>query len=144
MLVVVVATGQRSGEQMLGENHSRARTVAVRSMAALADAIETIAGSHDPCIRRGTLQILAEVLEYRRVFRRERRKVVDRFVDARRQARRRDVVPQNSAIDYLREKRRLRNKISHQARDILLPLRRERLLIARPAAESNDDYFPLP
>jgi hypothetical protein len=53
-------------------------------------------------------------------------------------------MPQDSAINDLREKRGLRNQFPHQVRDILLTFRRKCLLITRTAAEGNHDDFSLP
>src|SRR5580692_3746559 len=82
MFVVRAAAWGCRGQQMLGQNHASAQAWAVRTVTALTDAIETVARCNDPRIGRWAFQILAEVLEGGRMFRRERRKVVDGFVDA--------------------------------------------------------------
>ena len=48
----------------------------------------------------------------------------------------------NSAINDLREEGGLRNQFPHQMRNIFLPFRRKRFLVARASAEGNDDHLP--
>src|SRR5260370_1770226 len=77
------------------------------------------------------------------MLRRKRSKIVDRLVDPRGQAGGSHVVPQDSAVHHLRKKCRLRNQLPHQVRNILLPLRRKRLLIPRPPDKRDDDNLLL-
>src|SRR5712692_5445875 len=143
MLVIGSAARHRRGQQMFRQNHARAQTWPVRAIIALPYAIETVARSHYPGVRGRPLQIFAKILENGGVFRRQRSKIVDRLVDPGSQAGRSDVVPQNPAIHHLRKKSRLRNQLPHQVRNILLPLRRKRLLIPRPAPKRDDDNLLL-
>src|SRR5258706_11931720 len=68
MLVVCAAAGGRRAQQMLGQNLSCSQAWTVGAMAAFSNAIEAVARSNDPGIGGGTLQVLAEVFEHRRVF----------------------------------------------------------------------------
>src|SRR4029077_6889270 len=115
----------------------------VRAMTAFTNPIETVAGSDHPRIRRWTLQILAKVFEDR--WRRwgHRGKVIESFVYPGRQTGSRDIVAENSVIYNLSEKSRLRNEFAHQVRNILLSLRRKRLLTAGPSAEGDHYNFLL-
>src|SRR5271168_3121098 len=99
-------------------------------MTAFTDAVETIAGRHNPSVRRRTLAVATEVFEDGWVLRRKRGKVVDGFVYSRRQARRCYIVSKNAAIYHLCEKSRLRNQLFHQVRYISLAFGRECLLVA--------------
>jgi hypothetical protein len=49
----------------------------------------------------------------------------------------------DSVIYYLREKTGLWNQLLEHVRDVLLPLRRERLLIARPSPKGDNDHLSL-
>src|ERR1019366_7255015 len=110
-------------------------------MTAFADSIEALAGSYNPGIRGWALQVLAKVFEYRWRLRRERSKVVDRFIRAGCQTRSRHVVAENSTIHDLREKSGLRNEFAHQVWDIFLAFRRKCFLVASPAAKGDDHNF---
>ena len=112
-------------------------------MVALANAVETVAGSHNPGIRARTLQVFAEILEHRGVFRRDSGEVIEGLVDAGDQAGGGHVVAQDSPIDDLGEESRLRNEFAHQVRNVFLTFRRKRLLVPRPAAERDDHDFSL-
>jgi hypothetical protein len=81
------------------------------------------------------------VLEQRGIAWRHGREVVKRFIATRREARRGHIVAQNAAIDHLGKERGLRNQFFEYSRNILLTFRRERLLIARSAAEGHYDEF---
>src|SRR5947207_4005448 len=133
MLVVGAATGSCSCQKMLRQNHFRAKSRAVGSVAAFSNAIEPVAGSDDPGIGGRSLQILAEIFEDGWVFRGKGSKIVDCFVDASRQAGGCDVVAQDSAIDHLGEEGRLRNKFAHQVRNVFLAFGSEGFLVAAPA-----------
>src|SRR6266404_4040591 len=128
---------------MLGENDAGAEAGAVRAIVAFSYTIETVAGRDDPRVGRRTLQVFAEIFEDGGVFWRKGSEIVDGLVDAGGEACGRDVMAQDSAIYYLCEKGGLRNQLSHQVRDILLPLGGKRLLIARTAAKRNDDNCSL-
>src|SRR6266851_2321821 len=143
MLVIGSAARHRRGQQMFRQNHARAQTWPVRAIIALPYAIETVARSHYPGVRGRPLQIFAKVLENGGMLRWKRSKIVDRLVDPRSQAGGSHVVPQDSAVHHLRKKCRLRNQLPHQVRNILLPLRRKRLLIPRPPAKRDDDNLLL-
>src|ERR1700722_1710254 len=141
MLVIAVAARQRGSQQMFGKNHSRSQTGAVGTVAAFSDSIETIAGSHDPRIRRRTLQIFAKILEDGGMFRRKRGEIVDGLVDSRSQACSSDIVAEDAPIPHVREECRLRNQFAHQVRNVRPTLRRESLLVTRATAESDYHYF---
>src|SRR5712692_2395798 len=143
MLVIGGAAGHRRGQQMLRQNDAGAKAGPVRAVIAFADAVETVAGSHNPSIRRRTLQVFAEILEDGWVLRRKRSKIVDRLVDSRGETGGRDIMSEDSAIHDLGKKGGLRDQLSHQVRNIPLPLRHKRLLIPRASAKRNDDNFPL-
>ena len=128
---------------MLRQNHARARSRTIRAIVALADAVESVARRDDPRIVRRPLQIFPEIFKDRWIVRRHGRKIIKRLVSPGRETRRRNVVPENSAIHHLREKRRLRNHLAHHVRDVFLSLGRKRLLIARPAAKRDDDNLAL-
>ena len=112
-------------------------------MTALPDAVKAVAGRDDPGIRRRPLQILTEVFEHRGRLRGNRSEIVERFINAGRQAGSRYVVAQDSMIDHLRKETRLRDQVAHQVRDVFLPLDHEGFLIASSAAEGDDHYFSL-
>src|SRR5690349_10108609 len=135
MLVIGGAAGHRRGQQMLGKNNAGTEATAIGAVVAFADAVETVAGSDDPGVGGGAFQIFAEILEDGGMLRRERSEVVDRLIDARSEAGGRDVMSEDSAVDHLRKKCRLRNQLPHQVRNIFLALRRKRLLIPRPASK---------
>src|SRR4029077_19814221 len=86
--------------------------------------------------------ILAKIFKNGRMLRRKRSKIIDRLVDPGCQTGRGHVVPQNSPIYHLRKKRRLRNQLPHQVRNVFLPLRRKRLLIPRASAKRDDNHLP--
>src|SRR5262245_54618022 len=126
---------------MFGKDHARALARAVGAVAALAEAVEAVAGRDHPGIGSRPLQVLAKVFKDGGIFRRQGGEVVDRFIDAGGQARGRNVVAQNAAIDNLREKGRLRNQFLHQVRNVLLAFRSERFLIPGAASKSDDHDF---
>src|ERR1700746_2515720 len=112
-------------------------------MAALTDAVKAVAGRDDPGVGGWPLQIFPEIFEHRGRFGGNRGEVVERCINAARQAGSRNVVAQNSTIDNLREEASLRDQVAHQVRDVFLPLEHESLLIASSAAEGDDPYFSL-
>src|SRR5256885_6242054 len=71
---------------MLRQNYFCAQSRAVGTVAAFSNAIEPVAGSDDPGIGGGALQVLAEIFEDGRMFGRKGSKIVDGFVDTSRQA----------------------------------------------------------
>src|SRR5437660_4908655 len=68
MFVVRTATGSGSRQKVLRQNYSCSQSRAVRTVAAFSNAIEAVAGSNDPGIRSGALQVLAEIFKDRRMF----------------------------------------------------------------------------
>ena len=112
-------------------------------MAAFSNPVESVAGSHDPRIRAGPLQVFAEIFEDGRVGGRNGGKVVEGLVHPGDQAGGGHIVAEDSPIDHLSEEGRLRDEFAHQVRDVFLPLGRKRLLVARSAAERDDHYFSL-
>src|SRR5581483_1726236 len=108
-------------------------------MVTFSNAVETVAGSDYPGIGGWTPQVFAEIFEYGRRFRRERSEIVDCLVGSGCETGGRNVVPQNSLIDDLGEKGRLRNELAHQMRNIFLSFGRKRLLVPCTAAKSDDD-----
>src|SRR5205814_2809813 len=92
MLVVRAAAGSCSCQKMLRQNYFCAQSRAVGTVAAFSNAIEPVAGSDDPGIGGGALQVLAEIFEDGRMFGRKGSKIVDGFVDTSRQAGGCDVV----------------------------------------------------
>src|ERR1700686_598314 len=124
---------------MLGENDAGTQAGTVGAIIAFPNAVEAVAGGDNPGVCGGALQVFAEILEDGGVLGRQRGKIVDGLVDASRETCGSDVVPQDSAVHYLGEKSGLRNQLSHQVRDILLPLGGKRLLIT-PAATKRDDH----
>ena len=75
------------------------------------------------------------------MFRRHRGEVVEGLVHAGGQAGGGHIVAENSAIDYLGEEGGLRNQFPHQVRNIFLTFGREGFLIARAAAEGDDNQL---
>ena len=128
---------------MFRQNYAGAQIGTIGTVAACANAIEPIAGSDDPRVRSGALQVLSKVLKYRGVFGRYGSKVVDCFIYAGCDTCGGHVVAKDSSVHDLREKSGLRNEFANQVRDVFLPFRREGFLISRAASESDDDYFPL-
>src|SRR5437016_13048630 len=143
MLVVRAAAGSCSCQKMLRQNYFCAQSRAVGTVAAFSNAIETVAGSDDPGIGGGALQVLSEIVEDGRMFRGKGGKIDDRFVDTSRQAGGCDVVAEDSAIDHLREKGGLRDEFAHEVRNVFLAFGSEGFLVARAAAEGDDDHFSL-
>src|SRR5437016_10471047 len=103
-MLVVRPAGSCSCQKMLRQNYFCAQSRAVGTVAAFSNAIEPVAGSDDPSIGSGALQVLAEVLEHRGVLGGEGSKVVDRFINAGCEACGGDIVAQDSAIHNLGEK----------------------------------------
>src|SRR5919109_4698140 len=64
-MLVVGAAGGRGRQEVLRENDARAGAWTVRTVAALANTIETVAWSDNPGVGGGALQILAEIFEDR-------------------------------------------------------------------------------
>src|SRR6266576_2155089 len=104
MFVIVATSGDCRRQKVLREDYSRSKTRTVGTMAAFSNPVETIAGSHHPCVGRRALQTLTEVFKYRGVFRRQRGEVVDRLIHTSGQAGGSNIVTQNSAIHDLGEK----------------------------------------
>src|SRR5579872_2903887 len=140
-MVVIRAAGSCGGEQMFWKNDARAGTRSVRAIVALADAIEAVAGRDDPRIVRRALEIFAEIFKDGRIVGRDGCEIVERLVGSGGEARRCDVVAENSAIDDLGEEGSLRNHLPHHVRDVFLTLGGEGFLIARAATEGDDDNF---
>src|SRR6185312_716766 len=129
---------KRRGEQTLGKNYTSPQTLSVQPVPALANPIESVAGSNDPGIRCRPLQILAEVFENRGMIRRDRRKVVEGFVNACRETRGGNVMAENAAIDDLCKEGGLRNQLVQKVRNVFLPFRHKGFFIASTSAESYD------
>src|SRR5450432_1453446 len=124
---------------MLGQDDPRAQAWTVRTVTAFADAVKAVAGSNDPSIRGGPVQVLTEVFKNGGMFRRNSGKVIKRLVGPGSETGGGNIVAQNAAVDDLGEEGRLRNHLAHQVRDVLLALGSERLLVARASAKSDDD-----
>src|SRR6266478_5808342 len=142
MLVIGGAAGHRRGQQMLEKNNAGTEATAVGAVIAFSNAVETVARCDDPGVGGRAFQIFAEIFENGGMLRRERSEIVDRLIDARSEAGGRDVMSEDSAVHHLRKKRGLRDQLSHQMRNIFLPLRRKRLLIPRTPAEGDDNDLP--
>src|SRR6185437_7282850 len=139
MLVLRLAgRAERRRQEPLRKNHARTQSLAVRPVATLANAIEAIAGSNHPGIRRGPLQILAKVFENRGMVRRHGGEVVEGFVDAGSETCCSHVVAEHAAVDHLREESRLRDQFVQKVRDILLSFRHKGFFVASAAAEGDD------
>src|SRR5437016_2009584 len=143
MFIVRASAGSCSRQKMLGQDHFRAQSRAVRTMAAFSNAIEPVAGSDDPGIGGGTFQVLTEIFEDGRMLRGKGSKVVDGFIDASRQAGGRDVMAQDSAVHHLREEGGLGDEFAHQVRNVFLAFGSEGLLVACTTAKGNHDHFAL-
>jgi hypothetical protein len=126
-------------EKVLRQDDASPGPRPIRPVTAFANAIETIAGRDYPRIRGRAAQVLAEVLEDRWVLGGQRGKVVNRLVHAGREAGSCYVVPQDASVHDLREERRSGQQLPHQMRNVFLALGGKRLLIARTAAECDDD-----
>ena len=111
-------------------------------MVAFANAVETIAGRDHPGIGRRAPQVFAEIFEHRWMFGGTAAKLLTVSYTPGGKAGGGDVVAQDSPVHDLREEGRLRNEFAHQVRNVLLTFRREGLLVARSAAESDHDNFP--
>src|SRR6185437_11302115 len=109
--------------------------------AAFSNPVESVAGSHYPRIRAGTLQVFAEVFEDGRVGWGNGGKVVKGLVHPSDQAGGGDIMAEDSPVDHLSEEGRLRDEFAHQVRDVLLALGRKRLLVARPAPKRDHHHF---
>src|SRR5437762_3495871 len=143
MLVGRAGAGSCSCQKTLRQYYFCAPCRSVGTVAAFSNAIERVAGSDDPGIGGGALQVLAEIFEDGRMFGRKRSKIVDGFVDTSRQAGGCDVVAEDSSIDHLREKGGLRDEFAHEVRNVFLAFRGEGFLVARATAEGDDDHFSL-
>src|SRR5207302_3311923 len=97
MLKVVAAPRSRCRYQTLGQNYTRAEAWPVRSMTTFSDTVKAVAGRDHPSIGRWPLQIFAEIFEHRGRFGGNRGEVVERFINAGRQAGSCNVVAQDSA-----------------------------------------------
>src|SRR5580658_1712819 len=139
MIQIRIGSSQRRGQQSLGKNHACAEPVAIRTMIAFADAIESVARRDYPRVRGRTFERFAVILKDRRVLRRKRSEIIDGFVYACGQAGCGNVVAENSAIHHLREESGLRDKFMKEVRNILLTFGRKRLFVARSSAEGNND-----
>src|SRR3984957_19041734 len=126
---------------MFRKDHTRPQPGAIRSVAALADPVETVAGSHDPGIRGWTFQIFPKVLEHGWRLRRERGEVIDGFIYTGGQTRGRHVVAQNPTIHNLREKSSLWEQFTHQVRNVFLAFGRKCFLIASSPAKGDNHNF---
>src|SRR6185437_16365369 len=111
--------------------------------AAFSNPVESVAGSHYPRIRAGTLQVFSEVFEDGRVGWGDGGKVVKSLVHPSDQAGGGDIMAEDSPVDHLSEEGRLRDEFAHKVRDVFLPLRCKRLLVARAAAKGDHHYFSL-
>src|SRR2546423_13925723 len=99
---------------MLRQNYFCAQSRTVGTVAAFSNAIEPVAGSDDPGIGGGALQVLAEIFEDGRMFGGKGGKIVDRFVDTSRQAGGWDVVAEDSAVGHLRGKGGLGDEVADE------------------------------
>src|SRR5215469_11679916 len=120
---------------MLRQNNASSESRTKRPRAAFPNVIKSIAGRDHPGIGRRSLQFLAVVLKDRGILGRQGGEVIDGFVRPGRETCRRHIVAEDPAIDDLGEKRSPRDYFAQHVRYIFLPLRSERLLIARPSAE---------
>ena len=143
VFVVRAAAGSCRGQKMLGQDHFRAQSRTVGTVAAFSNAIEPVAGSDDPGIGGGTFQVLTEIFEDGRMLRGKGSKVVDGFIDASRQAGGRDVMAQDSAVHHLREEGGLGDEFAHQVRNVFLAFGSEGFLVACTTAKGNHDHFAL-
>src|SRR5690349_6459449 len=128
---------------MLRQNYPCSQSRTIGTVAAFSNAIEPVAGSDDPGIGSGTLQVLAEILKHRRMFRREGSKIVDGLIYAGCEAGGRDVVAQDSAVDHLREEGGLRDELPHKVWDVLLAFGSKGFLVACTTAKGDHDHFAL-
>src|ERR1700760_4307539 len=127
---------------MLRQNHSRSRTRTKGAVIAFPDPVESVARRDDPGICGRPFQILAEVLEYRGMFWRNCRKVVEGLVNTGRQTCGGYIVSEDASIHHLREKAGLRDQFVEHVWNIFLPLWRKCFLIARASAKGDDNYLP--
>ena len=89
------------------------------------------------CLRRGRFKSFRKILEYCWMFGRDRREVIERFIDACRQARGRDVVAQYPPplIHHLSKETRLGSQLMEHISNVVLPFGGERLLVSRSSAK---------
>src|SRR5437660_9038915 len=113
MFIVRTSTGSCSRQKMLGQDHFRAQSRTVGTMAAFSNAIEPVAGSDDPGIGGGMIQVLTEVFEDGRMLRGKGSKVVNGLIYAGCQAGGCHVVAQDSAVHHLREEGGLGDEFTH-------------------------------
>src|SRR5437667_11323342 len=97
MFVVRAAAGSCRGQEMLGQNYFCSQSRTIGTMAAFSNAIEPVAGSDDPGIGRGTLQVLTEVFEDGRMLRGKGSKVGNSLIYAGCEAGGRDGIGHGSA-----------------------------------------------
>src|SRR5438105_320592 len=143
MFVVRTAARSCRGRKMLGQNHLRAQSRTVGTVAAFSNAIEPVAGSDDPGIGGGTFQVLTEIFEDGRVLRGKGSKVVDGLIYAGCQAGGCNVVAQDSAVDHLREESGLGDELPHEVWDVFLSFGSEGFLVACTTAKGDHDHFAL-
>ena len=105
--------------------------------------LKPLLGATTQASERGRFRSLRKYSNTVGCSRRNRGKVIEGLVNTGDQAGGCHVVAQNSPVDHLGEKSRLRNQFAHQVRNILLAFRRKCLLIAGPAAERDDHHFSL-
>src|SRR3954462_8827435 len=99
-------------------------------MITLSDTVESVTRRNYPRIRDRPLEILPEVLEHSWVVRCHSGKIIEGLVNTGRKAGRSNIMSQNPVVDYLGEKRRLRDQFAQKIRDILLPFRHECFFVA--------------
>src|SRR5213080_2540352 len=139
MLVVRAAAGSCSCQKMLRQNYFCAQSRTIGTVAAFSNAIEPVAGSDDPGIGGGTLQVLTEIFEDGRMLRGKGSKVVDGLIYAGCQAGGCNVVAQDSAVDRLREESGLGDELPHEVWDVFLSFGSEGFLVACTTAKGNHD-----
>jgi len=141
VLIIDVAGRHCCTQQMLRKNYARAESWAIPAMITFTYPIEAVAGSDNPSIGGRPLQIAAKVFKNCWIVRWNRGEVVEVFIDAGSEASCGYVVAKNAAINYLSKKRRLRNKLIEQMRNVLLAFGHESFFVTRTPAEGNDNYF---
>src|SRR4051794_26910282 len=110
-------------------------------MITLSDTVESVTRRNYPRIRDRPLEILPEVLEDSWIIRSHSGEIIEGLVNTGRKTGRSNIVSQNPAVDYLGEKRRLRDQFAQKIRDILLALRHERFFVACSSAERDNNGF---
>ena len=140
-MLVIGGTAARHcrSQQMLRQYHLCAHAGAEQTMVTLANAVESVAGRHHPCVGKRTVQVFSKILEYGGMFRGNGGKVIEGFVDACSQAGGGDVVTEDALVDNVGEEARLRYQFVQQVRNIFLAFGREGLLIASATSERDHD-----